>query len=336
MHSILITGGAGFIGRHLARLLDEQDHRVTVLDSVGDANAVFGCGELDEWGITTVKGDVGDLRLLRRLLHDHDVVVHLAAPTVGVEQMLRTPGSQAGALHETASLAGLLTEDHTLLFASTSDVYGLHSVHYGDKPMAEDDLTVYESPSVSRWNYSKVKALSENVFACCPARTVSVRIFNAYGPGFDYPQARRVIPQFTAAALAGRPLRVSGSGLQHRAFCHIDDLVRGMAQTLALARSLPVAGNLAVNLGNPAAYVSIRDLAHLVVELALDGGFVTVAPPIAFDGYAYSERFDDTWNRRPDITRARELLGYEPVVGLRDGLAGVLRFHATRTPFVGR
>jgi len=274
--------------------------------------------------------------LMRHLLDSHQSVAHFAAPTVGVEQMLRTPGSQVGALHETTALAGLLTADHTLLFASTSDVYGLHSAHYGDKPMAEDDLTVYESPSVSRWNYSKVKALSENVFACCPARTVSARIFNAYGPGFDYPQARRVIPQFTAAVFAGQPLQVSGDGLQHRAFCHIDDLIRGLAQALDHGRSLPAAGNLAVNLGNPEGYVSIRDLAHLVAELALDGGFVTRTPQVAVGGYSYSEPFDDTWSRRPDITRARELLGYKPEMGLREGLTSVLRFHADHTPSTSR
>ncbi|HEY8982688.1 MAG TPA: NAD(P)-dependent oxidoreductase [Streptomyces sp.] len=91
MHSILITGGAGFIGRHLARLLQEQGHQVTALDNVQDENAVYGCRELGEWGIATVRGGVGDLELMRHLLDSHQSVAHFAAPTVGVEQMLRTP-----------------------------------------------------------------------------------------------------------------------------------------------------------------------------------------------------------------------------------------------------
>jgi nucleoside-diphosphate-sugar epimerase len=322
---VLVTGGAGFVGRRLALLLHRQGYRVTALDSLGDANAVFGREELKASGIAVVAGSVGDQALMRRLLEEHRLVAHLAAPTVGVEQNLRTPALQARALCETTALAGMLTADHTVLFSSTSDVYGMHSAHYGDTPMTEDDLSVYESPSVSRWNYSKVKALSENVFACSAARSVSVRIFNTYGPGFDYPQARRVIPQFTAAVFAGQPMRISGTGGQHRAYCYISDLVDGMARTLGYA-----GGNQAVNIGNPEQYVSVADLARLIAELAVRGGWVSEPPRIQQDTYRYSEQFDDTWNRRPDITRARTLLGYQPTVSLRDGLTRVLEFHAER------
>ncbi|WP_075737447.1 NAD-dependent epimerase/dehydratase family protein [Streptomyces acidiscabies] len=326
----LVTGGAGFVGRHLALLLHDQGHQVTALDTLGDANAVFGHHELTQWEIPVIEGSVGDQELMRRLLDEHEAIAHLAAPTVGVEQMLRTPGTQVAALQDTATLAGLLTADHTLLYASTSDVYGLHSRHYGNKPMAEDDLTVYESPSVSRWNYSRAKALAENLFACCPARTVCVRIFNAYGPGFDYPQARRVIPRLTEAVFAGLPLRVSGDGSQHRAFCHIDDLVAGMACALDRAGKFTSGGNLPVNLGNPDAYVSIRELADLIAELAVTEGFVDKTPEVLVEGYAYSEHFDDTWNRCPDIDRARTMFDFEPTVGLRDGLLDVLTFYTDR------
>ncbi|QMU72032.1 NAD(P)-dependent oxidoreductase [Streptacidiphilus sp. P02-A3a] len=331
MDEVLVTGGAGFIGRHLALLLHHQGYQVTALDRVGDANAAHGRQHLESEGIAVVEGSTGDQALMRRLVRGHRVVVHLAAPIVGVQQNLRTPGSQADALHDATVLASMLTVEHRLLFSSTSDVYGLHSVHYGDKPMAEDDLTVYESPSVSRWNYAKAKALSESVFACSAARTVSVRIFNAYGPGLDYPQARRVIAQFVTAVFAGQPLRISGSGGQRRAYCYISDLVDGIGLALGHAANLPVGGNLAVNLGNPDEYVSVHDLARLVCDLAVGGGFVAEAPAIERSAYTYSEPFDDTWSRRPDITRARRLLGYEPSMGLHEGITRVLGFHAART-----
>ncbi|KJS58019.1 NAD-dependent epimerase/dehydratase family protein [Streptomyces rubellomurinus] len=327
---VLITGGAGFIGRHLALNLHRQGHPVTVLDRLDNPNARFSVGELTALGIEVVAGDVADLHLVRALIDGHRTVVHLAAPTVGVEQMLGAAQAHAGALTYAAQLAAMLSPEHTLLFSSTSDVYGLHSVHYGDKAMAEDDLTVYEAPTVSRWNYSKVKALAEEVFASCPARSVSVRIFNTYGPGFDYPQARRVIPQFAAAVSAGTALRVSGHGGQHRAFCYIGDTVDGIARALAFGRTLPEGGNAVFNIGNddPDAYVSMLQLAETMADLAVALGFVTERPVVDKGGYHYSRAFDDTWNRRPDITRARALLGFAPRTTLADGLAEVLAFHA--------
>ncbi|MFC5027856.1 NAD-dependent epimerase/dehydratase family protein [Streptomyces sp. DSM 41987] len=328
LDSILVTGGAGFIGRHLARLLHEQGHQVTALDCMDNANAQFGRRELEEAGIATLEGSVADIALMRRLVDSHQTIVHLAAPTVGVEQMLKTPVSQANALNNAVSLAAMLTSDHTMLFSSTSDTYGLHSLHYGDKPMAEDDLTVYESPTVSRWNYSKIKSISEDVFAESAARSTSVRIFNTYGPGFDYPEARRVIPQFTAAVFAGTPMRISGDGRQHRAYCYITDLVEGINRALSHTRTLPVGGNFAVNIGNPDEYLSVRDLADLIADLAVAEGFVQQRPEIVMDSYEYSERFNDTWNRCPDITRAKQVLDYRPTVSVRDGVLKVLEFHA--------
>jgi len=301
-----------------------------VLDTADNPNARHGLTELTGRGPRVVLASTADSELMTQLVEEHPVVAHLAWPTVGVDQSLKSPLRQVAALAQTSALAQLLTPEHTLLFASTSDTYGMHSALYEDKPMAEDDLNVYEAPGVGRWTYSRVKAVAESVLAESPARTVAVRIFNAYGPGFDYPHGRRVIAQFTEAVFAGRPMRLSGDGSQRRAFCYISDLGGGMILALNHTVMLPERGHLTVNLGNPDACVSVAELAELIASLAVEHGFVTDRPEICTGAYEYCAPFDDTWHRRPDITRARTLLGFRPEVDLRAGLLRVLRFHVDR------
>ncbi|MFD7642074.1 NAD-dependent epimerase/dehydratase family protein [Kitasatospora sp. NPDC059795] len=328
---VLVTGGAGFIGRHLALRLADLGHPVTVLDTADNPNALHGLTELAGRGPRVVVASTADTELMARTVREHPVVAHLAWPTVGVDQALKAPLRQVAALAQTAALAQLLTPEHTLLFASTSDIYGMHSALYEGKTMAEDDLTVYEAPGVGRWTYSKVKAVAESVIAESPARTVAVRIFNAYGPGLDHPRGRRVIAQFTEAVFAGRPMRLSGDGSQRRAFCYISDLVEGMRLALNHSAMLPEHGHLAVNLGNPDACISVAELAQIIADLSVENGFVTSRPAILPGAYEYCAPFTDTWHRRPDISRARTLLGFRPVVDLREGLLHVLRFHNDRT-----
>ena len=209
---VLITGGAGFLGRHLAARLDASGRRVTVLDDLSCANSTFDCAGLVSAGIRKVHGSVFDRALVDRLVAMHPVVVHFAS-VVGVEETVSRTIPTIENLSGTIGVVRALTPDHVVVFGSSADVYGVHSRLY-DRPMREDDLVVYESGRVNRWVYPHVKALEENLFSNSAARSMVVRIFNCYGAEMDYPAPKRVIPHFVDCILHRRPLLLSGDGLE--------------------------------------------------------------------------------------------------------------------------
>lgn len=323
-NNLLITGGAGFLGRHLARAYAERGRRVTVLDDLSCTNSHFGCPELDHPCIRCVRGSTLDGALLDGLLRTHGRVIHFAS-VVGVGTTIDAPLETALNLTGTIQLAQRLTPAHTVLFGSSADVYGMHSRVY-PSPMREDDDVLYEHALVNRWVYPRVKAVEENVIAASPARGVIVRIFNCIGPGMDYPHAKRVVPQFMDAVLRRRPLRLSGDGGQVRCFCHYRDTLAGIGQALEWAAAQAPGAACAVNIGNDEP-VTIRDLAHTVNRLAVEMGILDAPLPIVPDpGELYSQPFEDGWNRIPDLRRARDLFGYAPTVGLEAMLRETLEW----------
>lgn len=162
MGGVLITGGAGFLGRHLAASIAARGVDVTVLNDLSGANASFDCPELAQRPrITCLKGTLRDETLVRSLVAAHEVVVHLAS-VVGVEETVSHTVATVRNLTSTLSLVGALTRDHVVLFASSADVYGAHS-HLHDRPMREDDCFLYEHGLVNRWVYPHVKAIEENL-----------------------------------------------------------------------------------------------------------------------------------------------------------------------------
>jgi nucleoside-diphosphate-sugar epimerase len=182
---------------------------------------------------------------------------------------------------------------------------------------------------VNRWVYPHVKALEENLIGNGRARSVVARVFNSYGPDMDFPAPKRVIPHFLASVLARRPLRLSGDGSQRRTFCHVDDMVRGFLLALDHVRARREPGPECFNLGGDEP-IAIRDLARLIVELALELGLTAEPLPVLPDAFAYSQAFDDSWSRVPDLSRARETLGFAPRVALAQGLRRTLEHHAGR------
>ena len=150
-----------------------------------------------------------------------------------------------------------------------------------------------------------------------------LRVFNTYGPGMDFPAPKRVIPHFIASVLARRPLRLSGDGSQRRTFCHVEDMVRGFELALAYGCEARAARAECFNLGGDQP-IAIRDLAQRVIDAALDLGLLEERLPVEAHGFRYSQAFDDTWSRVPDITRAQERLGFRPCVRLEEGLRRVL------------
>lgn len=321
---ILVTGGAGFLGRHLARRYAERGWSVTVLDDLSCANSNFDVPELQHPLIRCVLGSTLERGRVAELVAEHPTIVHFASP-VGVGETIDHPLETARNLTGTLHVVEHVTPEHTLLFGSSADVYGMHSRVHGGRPMREDDDVVFEHAAVNRWIYPKIKSVEENVVAASAARSVTVRIFNCVGPGMDYPDAKRVVPQFVRAIERGEPLVLSGDGAQTRCFCFYTDTLDGIELALAHAAARGPGSAGAFNIGSDHA-VSIADLAHRMVALAVEMGIVDAPLPVlaAEVGELYTQSFRDDWDRVPDLQRARSVLGYAPTVELDDALRRTL------------
>jgi nucleoside-diphosphate-sugar epimerase len=195
--------------------------------------------------------------------------------------------------------------------------------------MREEDLLLYEDSRVNRWVYPKIKSLEENLVANCHARSINVRVFNCYGPGMDYPAGKRVIPQFINNVLDRKPFNISHDGSQTRSFCFYADMVRGILSAAEYAQLLPAGGQETINIGSTETY-SILELAELMNQAAVAMRLLDEPMPIYTGKDIYSQAFDDSWDRVPDLTRAKNLLNYEPTVSLNEGLTETLSYYHSR------
>lgn len=310
----LVTGGAGFIGRHLARRLLAAGHRTVLLDDFSTGSAAA-AGDLVAAGAELVTGSVLDAALVDEAVAGADTVFHLAA-AVGVRLVVELPleGLRTN-IHGTEHvLAAAHRHGARVLLASTSEVYGKNTA----APLAEDADRVLGSPLASRWSYAEAKAVDEAMAAAyCRQRgvwTVIARLFNVVGPG----QSGRygmVLPRFVDQALAGKPLTVHGDGRQTRSFCYVGDAVTGL---LALIDQAGARGQ-AVNIGRPEE-VSIVDLAYRVIARAGSASTVHFVPY----EQAYGAGFEDMPRRVPDIGLARRLFGFAPAVSLDEVIGLVI------------
>ncbi|MGF1626209.1 MAG: NAD-dependent epimerase/dehydratase family protein [Alphaproteobacteria bacterium] len=324
---VLITGGAGFIGRYLAESLADAGLAVTVYDDLSCQNSSFDCPQLDRPDITCIEGSVFDEPLMARMVREHRTVVHFAS-VVGVEETISRPFDTVDNLRGTMHLARLLTPEHVVLFASSADVYAAHS-HMYNRPMREDDRLVFERPQVNRWVYAHVKALEENLISNAAARSVVIRVFNTYGPAMDFPAPKRVVPHFINNILTRTPMRLSGDGSQTRSFCWVGDTVRGMVQALVhtAGHSAPFADCFNLGASEP---MSMRQLAEYMNAAAVRLGLLEQPLPIEAETFTYSQGFDDSWNRVPDIGHARETLGFAPTMSFADGMDRTLAHYRDR------
>jgi UDP-glucose 4-epimerase len=311
----LITGGAGFIGSHLADSLVERGDRVVLLDDLSTgrlANIEHLNGRPD---VEFVLGSILNSDLVDHVVSGVDAVFHLAA-AVGVELIVEKPleslitnirGTET--VVEKAHKYGKRT-----LVMSTSEIYGKNT----SDSLSEDDDRILGSPLKSRWSYSEAKAIDE-ILAYTYWRekgleTVIIRLFNTVGPR-QTGSYGMVIPRFVGQALKNQPITIFGDGTQSRCFCHVSDIVDGV---LALSEH-PEAFGKVFNLGGDQE-VSISDLARQVVELV---GSESELEYISYDA-AYEEGFEDMTRRVPNTTRARQLVGFEPLIKLEDIIQSVI------------
>jgi UDP-glucose 4-epimerase len=314
----LITGGAGFIGSHLADELLERGDQVHVLDDLST-------GSIDN--MRHLKGKPGfeytidsaaNAPIVAELVDSADVVFHLAA-AVGVQLIVESPVRTIETnVHCTeVVLAQASKKKKPVFIASTSEVYGKSA----DLPYREDgDLTLGATVK-GRWSYACSKAIDEFLaIAHWKERklpTVIGRLFNTVGPR-QTGRYGMVIPNFVTQALADRPLTVYGNGTQRRCFCHVADVVRALAD---LMRRDDVYGEV-FNIGSDSE-IEIRQLAERVVDMTGSPSEITLVP---YD-VAYEEGFEDMQRRIPDTTKIYERIGWRPTRSLAEILADVIDEH---------
>ena len=302
MPTSLVTGGAGFLGSHLCEALLARGHRVICLDNL-ETGSLANIEHLRDDAFAFVPQDLTrHVELAERI----DFVYHLASPASPIDYLRLPLQTLKVGSHGTHNALGLAKVHRArFLLASTSEVYGDPQVH----PQPET-YWGHVNPIGPRGVYDEAKRYAEALTMAYHRQqgvdTAIVRIFNTYGARMR-PHDGRAIPTFIRQALEQKPLTVFGDGSQTRSFCYVDDLIRGLILLAESGEHMPD------NIGNPAE-MSLLELAEAVVAATgSSSSIVFEALPV-----------DDPQVRQPDITRARQLLGWEPEVGLEEGLRRTL------------
>jgi UDP-glucose 4-epimerase len=313
----LVTGGAGFIGSHLLEALLERECEVYALDdlSTGSVDNISHLRRNPRFHYTI--GSCHDSRLVAELVDEADFVFHLAA-AVGVQLIVESPVRTIETnVHTTEIVLAQASKKRKPVFiASTSEVYGKSA----DIPFREDGDIVMGATTRGRWAYACSKALDEFLaIAYYRERglpTIVGRMFNTVGPR-QTDRYGMVIPTFARQALAGEPITVHGSGEQQRCFCHVDDVVRALADLMTRE---DLYGEV-LNIGSTEE-VSILELAQRVKEAAGSSSEIVLIPY----SEAYGEGFEDMRRRVPDITKISSTLGWRPTATLDQILADVIEY----------
>ena len=319
--SVLITGGAGFIGSHLAEALLAADYNVSVIDDL-TTGAVANISHLRHNPRFKLSiGSVTNETMLAQLVDECDVVIHLAA-AVGVELIVRSPvrtiETNVGGTEIVLKWAA--KKGKRVMIASTSEVYGKST----QIPFRENADLVLGPSHLGRWSYACSKLLDEflalGYYREQGLPVTILRFFNTVGPR-QIGRYGMVVPRFVRAALQGKPLQVYGDGQQSRCFTYVGDAVRAVMSLI----DEPAAIGEVFNVGNPEE-VTIEALAHRVV--ALTGS----ASPVTYLSYeeAYEAGFEDMRRRVPAIDKLSQLTGYQPQMKLDGILKAVIEYERTK------
>jgi UDP-glucose 4-epimerase len=321
----LITGGAGFIGSHLSDELLARGHRVHVLDdlSTGSIDNIAHLKQHDGFGYTI--DSCARAPVVAELVDSADVVYHLAA-AVGVELIVESPVRTIETnVHATEVVLEQAAKKRKPVFiASTSEVFGKSTA----VPFTEDGDLLLGPTTKGRWSYACSKAIDEFLaLAYWKERklpTIVGRLFNTVGPR-QTGRYGMVVPNFVRQALAGQPIEVYGDGTQSRCFCHVFDVVRGLADIVLLGE--PAYGEV-FNIGS-SEEISIRGLAERIRALTDSTSEIVHIP---YED-AYEEGFEDMPRRVPNTSKIRAAIGWHATRSLDEILTDVVRYQQTEAVF---
>ncbi|HEX6309666.1 MAG TPA: NAD-dependent epimerase/dehydratase family protein [Longimicrobiales bacterium] len=314
---VFITGGAGFIGSHLAETLLANGHQVLALDDLSTGQMANIDHLIGRRGFDYRIGSVMDAPLVGELVDRCDVTVHLAA-AVGVRLIVERPVHTIETnVHGTEVVLGAASrKSKPVLVASTSEVYGKSE----RLPFSEDDDLVMGSTMHSRWAYACSKALDEWLALAYYREkglpVIIARFFNTVGPR-QTGRYGMVLPNFVKAALMGEPLRVFGTGEQSRCFAHVSDVTEAVYRLI----STSAAYGQVFNIGNDEE-VSINRLAELVRDAA---GSASVIEHIPYE-QAYAHGFEDMARRVPDVAKLERTTGFRPRTPLKQIIADTMAY----------
>jgi UDP-glucose 4-epimerase len=309
---VLITGGAGFIGSHLADHYVNARHTVTLLDnfSTGSKSNIAHL----EGKATTIDGDIRNIELIDQLTKDSDLVLHMAA-ALGVNTILESP-LESMSTNITGSevvLNAATKHNKRIIIASTSEIYGKNP----KQPLSETDDRVVGAPQKIRWTYSDAKAIEEAMaFALHQEKKLpitTVRLFNTVGPR-QTGRYGMVVPRFIHAALKNESITIYGDGTQSRVFCHVADAVQAIAVMAATDSTI---GDV-YNVGGTGE-VTIRQLAEQVLSVTESKSEITYTPY----SDAYPAGFEDIQRRVPDISKVKRAIGWSPTKDLRQIISDI-------------
>ena len=309
---VFITGGAGFIGSHLADHYVNAGHQVTLLDNFSTGSTA-NIAHLDG-KVSTIDGDIRNVELIDQLTKDSDLVLHMAA-ALGVNTILESP-LESMSTNITGSevvLNAAAKYNKRIIIASTSEIYGKNP----KQPLQESDDRVVGAPQKIRWTYSDAKAIEEAMaFALHLEKKLpvtTVRLFNTVGPR-QTGRYGMVVPRFVQAALKNEPITVYGDGTQSRVFCHVQDAVAAIA---LMASTDSTIGDI-YNVGGTGE-VTIKQLAEQVIELTGSTSKITFTPY----SDAYPAGFEDIQRRVPDISKVGHAIGWAPTKDLKQIISDI-------------
>jgi len=318
---VLITGGAGFIGSHLAEAYLQRGDEVFVIDDLSTGTIENIQHLKSNSHFHYVIDSVHNQPVTAELVDQCDVVFHLAA-AVGVKLIVESPvRTIENNVHGTEVVLSLANKKKKkVLIASTSEVYGLSS----DIPFREDGSLVMGPTTKGRWSYACSKAIDEFLALAYwhekKLPTIVVRLFNTVGPR-QTGQYGMVIPTFVKQALSGQPITVYGDGQQSRCFGYVGDVVEALVKLMDEQEAVGQVFNIGSN-----EEISILELAERIKELTRSDSEIVFVP---YDE-AYEEGFEDMRRRIPDITKVGDLVGFRPRMALDGILQSVIEYQASR------